>query len=81
MAKPLPDHKSHPELKALGDAIRVLRTKKGISQETLATDAGIDRSYMGGIERGEHNLALINLVKVADALGVSLKELMGKAGL
>ena len=81
MAKPFPNHKAHPELKALGDSIRLLRAKKGISQETLAIDAGVDRSYMGGVERGEHNLALINLVKIADALGVTLKELMSKAGL
>ena len=81
MAKPFANHQDHPELKALGDTIRALRTKQGISQEALATDAGIDRSYMGGVERGEHNLALINLVKIAGALGVTLKELMGKAGL
>ena len=81
MAKPFANHLDHPELKALGDTIRTLRTKQGISQEALATDAGIDRSYMGGVERGEHNLALINLVKIAGALGLTLKELMGKAGL
>lgn len=81
MAKPFANHQDHPELKILGGTIRALRTKQGISQEALATDAGIDRSYMGGVERGEHNLALINLVKIANALGVTLKELMGKAGL
>ncbi|CAM3665159.1 helix-turn-helix domain-containing protein [Polynucleobacter antarcticus] len=81
MAKPFPRHEDHSELKALGETIRALRLKKDISQEALAVDAGIDRSYMGGIERGEHNLAMVNLIKVADALGVSLKDLMGKARL
>ncbi|MBT4608109.1 MAG: helix-turn-helix transcriptional regulator, partial [Thiotrichales bacterium] len=47
----------------------------------LADLAGIDRSYMGGIERGEHNLALVNIKKVADALGISVSELMETAQL
>lgn len=42
--------------------------------------AGLDRSYMGGVERGEHNVALINIKKIAGALGVSVAEVMGKAG-
>lgn len=53
----------------------------GLSQEALADEAGIDRSYMGGIERGEHNLALINIKKVASALNHTVAELMAKAKL
>ena len=45
-----------------------IRFKMGISQEDIADLAGIDRSYLGGIERGEHNLALINIKGSADAL-------------
>ncbi len=59
----------------LGKKIRSIRKKNGLSQEAAALACGIDRSYYGGIERGEHNIALINLEKIAIALGVSLKEL------
>lgn len=53
----------------------------GLSQEALALEAGIDRSYLGGIERGEHNVAVMNLVKLAQALGVSLSRLLQQARL
>lgn len=61
--------------------MRELRLERGISQEALADLAGIDRSYMGGVERGEHNLALINIKKIVDALGVSVSQVMEEAGL
>lgn len=60
-------------------AVRALRKDKGLAQEALAHAAGIDRSYMGGIERGEHNVALINLIKISTALGVSVGHLMNEA--
>jgi len=60
-------------------AVRALRKDKGLAQEALAHAAGIDRSYMGGIERGEHNVALINLIKISAALGVSVGQLMNQA--
>lgn len=44
-------------------------------------DAGIDRSYLGGIERGEHNLTLVNLLRVSAALGIPASELLRRAGL
>lgn len=66
---------------AFGQAVRASRLEQGISQEALADLAGLDRSYMGGIERGEHNVALINIQKVAIALDVSIAELMTQAGL
>ena len=81
MPKPFHSYKDHPELAALGQAIRDTRLGFGLSQEALADDAGIDRSYMGGIERGEHNLALININKIAKALDLSVTELMAKANL
>jgi len=56
MAKPSPTYADDPVLVALGEAIRRARIGIGLSQEVLAVDAGLDRSYMGGIERGEHNL-------------------------
>jgi transcriptional regulator with XRE-family HTH domain len=81
MPRPFPAYKKHPELAAIGGAIRDLRLKKGLSQEALADAAGIDRSYLGGVERGEHNLAVINLSKIAEALGVKPSDLIKKAGL
>jgi transcriptional regulator with XRE-family HTH domain len=50
--------------------------ERGLSQEALAHDAGIDRSYLGGIERGEHNVAIVNLLKLMDELDMTLAELM-----
>jgi transcriptional regulator with XRE-family HTH domain len=62
---------AHPFLRTLGKRIRALRDKKGWSQERLADEAGIDRSYMSGIERGVRNMSVLNLAKIAKALGVS----------
>jgi DNA-binding XRE family transcriptional regulator len=74
-------HAGNKELKAVGAAIREYRRALGVSQELLAHDAGVDRSYMGGIERGEHNFALINLLKISACLGVRPSELFAAAGL
>ncbi|MDR2788652.1 MAG: helix-turn-helix domain-containing protein [Candidatus Accumulibacter sp.] len=68
-------------LASFGQAVRVSRMDKGISQEELAGLAEIDRSYMGGIERGEHNLSLFNIHRIAAALDVSIADLMRRAGL
>ena len=79
MAKPSPSYSGSKELIALGQAIKELRLELGFSQELLAFEAGIDRSYIGGIERGEHNLALINLIKIAQTLNISASILLSKA--
>ena len=79
MAKPSPTHAGTKELKALGRAIRRLRQAIGLSQEALAHEANIDRSYVGGIERGEHNVAVVNLVKISKCLGVKLSDLFAEA--
>lgn len=79
MAKPSPQHNQHPLLVSLGAAIRRSRKVQGISQEDLALRAGLDRSYMGGVERGEHNLTVISLARVAQALGVALQVLVCEA--
>ena len=78
MAKPSPSHAGNPVLVKLGKTIKSLRESKWLSQEDLALGSGIDRSYFGGIERGEHNVAVINLEKIASALGVSLRDLFKK---
>ena len=78
MAKPSPSHAGNPLLIKLGKTIKSLRESQGLSQEDLALVSGLDRSYLGGIERGEHNVAVINLEKIAIALGISLKDLFKK---
>ena len=65
----------HSILERLGENVRRIRLSKGMSQEELALEAGLDRTYMGGIERGERNVAVLNLCKVARALGVQPGEL------
>lgn len=63
---------------AFGHAVRKLRLSKGISQEALADMAQIHRTYIGDIERGTRNLALINMTKIAKALGIPLSRLIGE---
>lgn len=58
-----------------GRAVRARRHKLGVSQEEFADMCGLDRTYMGGIERGERNLSLINIEKISAAFGISLAEL------
>lgn len=58
-----------------GKAVRARRHKLGMSQEAFADLCGLDRTYMGGIERGERNVALVNIEKIARAFRVSLAEL------
>ncbi len=81
MARPSPTHSRSKELLALGRAIRVMRLETGLSQKALADEAGIDRSYIGGVERGEHNVALINIVKISKSLKITASELLKKANL
>jgi DNA-binding XRE family transcriptional regulator len=80
MAKPSPKHAGDHFLVLLGATIRSTRISLGLSQEALAVDAGLDRSYMGGIERGEHNLTIINLAKICSALDVNISEILIKSG-
>ncbi len=59
---------------AFGEAVRRYRKDKGFSQEAFADECGIDRSYMGGVERGERNLALVNIERIITALGMQPSE-------
>lgn len=68
-------------LKRLGEAVRAARKALGMSQETLADAAGIDRSHMGKIERGERNVTMLNIVKIAAALNGLPSDLLLKAQL
>jgi len=60
--------------KAFGETLRYLRKKRGLSQESLAMVSELDRSYIGGIERGERNISLLNIIRIANALGISPKK-------
>lgn len=62
-------------LKKIGQRIRDLRKQKGLSQEQLAEKAGFHFSYIGGVERAEKNITLVNLLKIADALDVQIMDL------
>jgi transcriptional regulator with XRE-family HTH domain len=59
-----------------GSHLRKLRSSKGWSQERLAQECGLDRSYVGGVERGERNISLENIVRISKALHVSPSELL-----
>jgi transcriptional regulator with XRE-family HTH domain len=59
-----------------GRRIREMRTQKGLSQEGLALASDLDRTYIGGVERGERNISLVNMEKIAIALGVQLRQLL-----
>jgi transcriptional regulator with XRE-family HTH domain len=63
--------------KRFGARLRQLRKAQKLSQEKVALKAGLDRSYLGQIERGESNVSLINIERIAQALGVEAGELFG----
>ena len=79
MAKPSPNHAGNPALVAIGQAIRNVRTEQGLTQEGLAHAAEIDRSYMGGIERGEHNITIMNLIRICRSLDIEVSDLLRQA--
>jgi transcriptional regulator with XRE-family HTH domain len=62
-------------LARFGKKVRELRKKRGFSQESFAAHCGLDRTYIGGIERGERNLALKNIGLIARALGLTISQL------
>lgn len=63
-------------LKQFGASVRSTRERLGISQEELAERCGLHRTYIGGIERGERNLGLLNIVRLAQSLGVHPMDLL-----
>lgn len=66
---------------AFGVAIRSMRTERGLAQEAFAGRAEMDRGYYGAIERGEFNVSLDTIIKIAGALGVSAATLLKRAEL
>jgi transcriptional regulator with XRE-family HTH domain len=77
----LSSQRQNPALVALGSAVRRLRLERSISQEHLALLAEVDRSYMGRVERGDNNVAILTLLKISSALGLTMTELMAEARL
>lgn len=59
-----------------GSRLAHLRKAKGLSQEDLSLESGLARSYLGGVERGQRNIALVNICRLADALQVEPSELV-----
>ena len=59
----------------LGNRIRELRQKTGLSQEKFALKIGMDRTYFASVEAGKRNVAIVNIKKIADGLGVTMSEL------
>jgi len=64
------------KLVRVGAAVRARRKELGISQEVLAAISGVERSNMGKIERGENNLSVLNLVRIADALECKAADIL-----
>ena len=65
----------HGERALFGARVRALRLGAGFSQEQLADHAGLDRTYVGGVERGERNPSLVNILKLARALNIEPADL------
>jgi transcriptional regulator with XRE-family HTH domain len=62
-------------LKQFGENVKKYRLKSGLSQEQFAFKAGLDRTYVGGVERGERNISLNNIKKISIALEVKISKL------
>ena len=77
----LSPNRQSPELLAIGSAIKQRRGEMGLSQESVALQAGVDRSYLGRVERGDNNAALLTLIRIAGVLELSLEELAALAKL
>lgn len=69
---------ANTKLKQFGERVRKLRMAKGLSQERLAELSGLHRNYIGGVERGERNISILNILKLSKALEVSPSELLNE---
>lgn len=67
---------NHLYLKQFGEIVREIRKQRNLSQEEFAEKCGLHRTYIGGIERGERNVSLLNIIKMAQALDVTVADLV-----
>lgn len=65
-------------LRKFGSVVRKIRLSKELSQEALGSKAGLHRTYIGSIERGEQNISLINIKKLSKALGIRMSDIFTK---
>ena len=75
----MPGTAAHPELRALGNAFRAARRDAGLSQEGFAAVAGLDRGYVGRVERGQQNVSYLNMLKLARAAKAPLADIVATA--
>jgi transcriptional regulator with XRE-family HTH domain len=68
--------RNSPLLRRIGARARKARIAKGLSQEKVAFDAELDRSYVSGLERGEFNVSVLKLAQIAKVLGIRLSSLL-----
>ncbi len=73
MSNVLPEQKNI--LLIFGKRVKFLRKQKKLSQEELAYRTGLHRTYIGAVERGERNISLKNIAKLAEAFGINIAEL------
>ena len=66
-----------PMLARLGRYLRQIREQRGWSQEELAFECGLHRTYIGAVERGEYNVTLLTLRRITDTLGITLADAIG----
>ena len=74
-AKKKPPEQTDPRV-VFGRQLAALRRQAGLSQEALALESGLARSYLGGVERGQRNIALLNICRLAGALSVRPSDLL-----
>jgi len=65
-----------PILKGFGEAVRRERRRRGLSQEALAAESGLHRTYISSVERGDRNISLVNIHRIAKALAVEPSDLI-----
>lgn len=73
------DDRDRASLRTFGESLRAAREGAGISQEVLADRAGLHRTYVGAVERGERNISLLNILALARALRISPADLVTRA--
>lgn len=68
-------NRAHRAAKAFGKRVRLFRRQKRWSQEKLAIEAGLDKAYLGRVERGETNIGIENIAEIAEALDIEIVDL------